>query len=71
MVEYAKGGNMENAQISDKPLLTINEAASIYNIGVHKLRKITDDSNCRFVLYVGRKRLIKRKQFEDPPSPPA
>ena len=56
---------MENVQINDKPLLTINEAASIYNIGVHKLRKITDANNCRFVLYVGRKRLIKRKQFEE------
>lgn len=49
----------------EKPNLTIEEAASLYNIGEHKLRELTDSDACSFVLYVGRKRLIKRKQFED------
>lgn len=55
----------ECIHIKDKPMLTIEEAASLYNIGVHKLRELTDNDNCSFVLYVGRKRLIKRKQFDD------
>lgn len=55
----------ESIHIKDKPMLTIEEAALLYNIGVHKLRELTDDDNCSFVLYVGRKRLIKRKQFDD------
>lgn len=55
----------ESINIKDKPMLTIDEAALLYNIGVHKLRELTDDDNCSFVLYVGRKRLIKRKQFDD------
>ena len=51
--------------IENKPMLTIEEAACLYNIGEHNLRELTDSDNCSFVLYVGRKRLIKRKQFDD------
>lgn len=56
---------LNKPDIKDKPTLTIEEASSLYNIGEHKLRKLTDSDTCPFVLYVGRKRLIKRKQFED------
>lgn len=55
----------EKPDIKDKPTLTIEEAAALYNIGEHKLRELTDADTCSFVLYVGRKRLIKRKQFDD------
>lgn len=34
-------------------------------IGVNKLREITDDEKCPFVMYVGSKRLVKRKLFEN------
>lgn len=47
-----------------KTNLTINEAAAYSNIGLHKLREITDDEDCDFVLWVGNKRLIKRKEFD-------
>ena len=50
---------MEKPQVKDKPTLTIEEAACLYNIGEHKLRELTDDDNCNFVLFIGRKRLIK------------
>lgn len=56
---------MEKPEIKDKPTLTIEEAAVLYNIGEHKLRELTDSDACTFVLYIGRKRLIKRKQFDD------
>ena len=52
-------------EIKDKPLLTVEETAALYNIGEHKLRELTDSDTCSFVLYIGRKRLIKRKQFDD------
>lgn len=55
----------EKPSIKDKPTLTIEEAAALYNIGEHKLRELTDSDTCSFVLFVGRKRLIKRKQFDD------
>lgn len=47
-----------------KSNLTIEEAAKYFNIGENKLREISDNSNCEFVLYVGTKKLIKRIKFE-------
>ena len=40
------------------------EAAAYYGIGINKLRALTDTDRCPFVLWVGSKRLIKRKPFE-------
>lgn len=50
--------------IWEKANLTLDEAAVYFNIGVNKLRSITDDEHCTFVLWVGSKRLIKRQAFE-------
>ena len=50
--------------IKDKLNLTIEEAAAYSNIGICKLQEIARDPNCPFVLYIGRKKLIKRKEFE-------
>ncbi len=47
-----------------KTTLTIYEAAEYSGIGICKLREITDDDKCPFVMWIGRKRLIKREQFE-------
>ncbi|MCC4500158.1 excisionase [Limosilactobacillus reuteri] len=47
-----------------KTNLTIDEAAAYSNIGLNKLRKLTDDEDCSFVLWVGNKRLIKRVLFD-------
>lgn len=51
--------------IWEKVNLTLNEAASYYGIGINKLRELTDGDNCKFVLWVGNKRLIKRKAMEE------
>ena len=51
--------------IWEKSNLTLEEAAAYFNIGVNKLRELTDDQNCTCVLWCGSKRLIKRKPFED------
>lgn len=48
----------------EKTTLTIREAAEYSNIGINKLESLLSSPKCNFVLYVGRKRLIKRKQFE-------
>ena len=50
--------------IADKAYLTVEEAAAYFNIGVNKLRALTDDDNCPFVLWSGSRRLIKRKLLE-------
>lgn len=48
----------------EKANLTLEEASAYSNIGVNKLREITNARDCNFVLWVGNKRLIKRKQFD-------
>lgn len=47
----------------EKFTLTLEEAAAYYGIGVNKLRELTNEEECKFVLFVGNKRLIKRKSF--------
>ena len=51
--------------IYKKANLTLEEAAAYFSIGVNKLRELSDDDKCTFVLWVGNKRLIKRKQLEE------
>lgn len=48
----------------EKATLTLEEAAAYSNMGVNRLREISDAENCNFVLWVGKKRLIKLKLFE-------
>lgn len=48
-----------------KSNLTLEEASAYFGVGMSKLRKITDDENCKCVLWCGSKRLIKRKMFEE------
>jgi len=48
----------------EKANLTIEEAAAYFGIGMNKLRELTENERCPFVLYVGSKRLIKRRVFE-------
>jgi excisionase family DNA binding protein len=48
----------------EKANLTLEEAAAYSNIGINRLRELSDADHCPFVLFVGNKRLIKRKQFD-------
>lgn len=48
----------------EKMTLTVDEAAAYSNIGINKIRNMADEPRCPFVVYVGKKRLIKRKEFE-------
>jgi hypothetical protein len=48
----------------EKAALTLEEAAAYSNVGVNRLREISDAENYNFVLWVCKKRLIKRKLFE-------
>lgn len=50
--------------VCEKAVLTLEEAAAFSNIGINKIRQITDDESCSFVLWNGNRRLIKRKKFE-------
>ena len=55
---------MKDVPIWEKSNLTLEEAAAYSGIGMGKLREITNEQNCNFVLWVGNKRLIKKKLFD-------
>lgn len=44
--------------------LTIKEAAAYSNIGINRIEELLKQPQCSFVLYVGNKKLVKRKEFE-------
>ena len=54
----------EKVPIHLKMNLTIREAAEYSNIGINRIDHLLRSPNCPFVLYVGTKKLVKRKAFE-------
>ena len=48
---------MKDVPIWEKSNLTLEEAAAYSGIGINKLREITNEDKCKFVLWVGNKRL--------------
>lgn len=44
--------------------MTVKEAAQYSNIGINRIDRMLRSPNCPFVLYVGTKKLVKRKEFE-------
>lgn len=51
--------------IWEKSNLTLEEASAYSGIGVNKIRDLSNERNCSFVLFVGTKRLIKRRLFDE------
>ena len=56
---------IDKVPIWQKVNLTIEEAAAYSNIGINRINELARNPHCSFVLYVGKKKLIKRKQFEE------
>ncbi len=56
--------NFQTVPIHEKVTLTIKEAAEYSNIGINKIDAMLRSPNCPFVLFVGTKKLVKRKEFE-------
>ena len=56
-------GNSIRAELplESKPLLTLREASTYIGIGINKLRDMSNERNCDFVLFVGRKIMFKRE----------
>lgn len=57
--------NKKEIPIWEKSNLTLEEASAYFGIGVNTLKNMTASENCKFVLWVGTKRLIKRKLLEE------
>jgi excisionase family DNA binding protein len=56
---------IERVPIHLKLNLTIKEAAEYSNIGINKIDSMLRTPNCPFVLFVGTKKLVKRREFEE------
>ena len=54
----------QHVAICEKVALTIEEAAEYSNIGQNRISSLLKEPRCPFVLYVGTKKLVKRKEFE-------
>lgn len=48
-----------------KMTLTIKEAVEYSNIGINKIDTMLKQPNCPFVLFVGTRKLVKRREFEE------
>ena len=55
---------LSRVPIHQKMALTIKEAAEYSNIGINKIDSMLKQPNCPFVLYVGTRKLVKRREFE-------
>ena len=53
---------MKDVPIWEKSNLTLEEAAAYSGIGINKLREITNEDKCKFVLWVGNKRSLSDKE---------
>ncbi len=58
---------MDNKKIpiSEKYVLTINEASQYFNIGGKKIRRLAEDNIGVFALYNGNRCMIIRSKFEE------
>ena len=55
----------EKVPIHLKMALTIKEAAEYSNIGINKIDHMLKQPNCPFVLFIGTRKLVKRREFEE------
>ncbi len=60
----AKAGNSDKIPLSEKFILTLDEAVEYSSIGINRLRKLCAEPDCPFSIRKGRYHLIKRQEFE-------
>ena len=51
-------------EVKDKINLTIKESSEYSSIGETTIRKLLSEKACPFLLKIGNKQLVKRKDFE-------
>ncbi len=56
--------NIEKVPIHLQVAPTVREAAEYSNIGFNKIDGMLRSPNCPFVIFVGTKNLVKRKELE-------
>lgn len=64
MIRMKGSNSLKEVPIWEKANLTVEEYAAYSGIGINRIKELSNDENCPFVLWVGTKRLIKRKLFD-------
>ena len=52
----------QNIPVWEKITMTIEEAAEYSSIGINKIRELSSDPRCNFVIYIGKKTANKAKR---------
>ena len=65
MEQYVAKKREKVIPVWEKDLLTIDEANAYSGIGRNKLLELTERRGCRFCLWNGRTRFIKREKFDE------
>ena len=60
-----QGGLTKQLPINERYMLTIKEAASYFNIGTKKLRRLAEDNLGTVTVFCGNRFLIVRPKFEE------
>ena len=64
-IHKTPGSRKVEILVREKYMLTINEAAAYFSIGVKKLRRMAEDNEGKFVVTMGSRYLIVREKFEE------
>lgn len=51
--------------IWQKSYLTLEEAAAYTGIGINRLRDMSNEESCEYVLWVGNRRMLKRRKLDE------
>lgn len=51
--------------IWEKSNLLFDEAAAYTGVGVNKLRELSNQEDCNFVIRIGSKKMLKRKKLDE------
>lgn len=65
MSDNRKNSKKDEVPIWFKPTLSIEETSRYSGIGMSKLYEQTNPEDCPFVLWIGTRRMIKRRKFDE------
>ena len=65
IIEMAENKKQFEIPLYEKPFLSIEEASVYTGIGRDKLYELTNPEDCPFVLWIGNRRMIKRRVFDE------
>jgi excisionase family DNA binding protein len=60
-----KEQKMQIVPIWERVTITLEEAAAYTGIGVCKLREMSNEPGCDYVIWVGGRRLFKRRKLDE------